>query len=145
MKYFIITILFLSYLLLELFIFPFPFVLLFLLFVSILLEESWIFFLGIIAGVFLDSMLFHPLGLSSLFFILLIAALFAYKRKFQVQSTGFIMIASLLAIVVFDLLFAQQNIFQGILIGLVVSYLYSLVLHRFGNGILHQRNSFGTI
>ncbi|HXS14910.1 MAG TPA: hypothetical protein VN711_02190 [Candidatus Saccharimonadales bacterium] len=70
---------------------PLVFLLIFL--TALFVRKEWIFLAAIASGVLLDSVTFRFLGESSLFFMCFLGILFAYEKKFETQSLGFVMTA----------------------------------------------------
>src|SRR5690348_4783444 len=89
---------------------PVPFALLGLILLAGRNRKWWVFLLAIVVGVFLDSLTFRTLGISSLFFLLAIGAVFVYSRKFQTTHALFSVIFGSLVGGVYLLLFDFQEI-----------------------------------
>ncbi len=92
-------------------IFSLPLVLGGLLFFCVLYKEQWIFPVGFGMGILLDMLTFHPIGLTSIFFTILLGIVFLYERKFEIQSLTFITFVTFLASLVYGLLFHEPQIF----------------------------------
>lgn len=96
---------------LEALVFKVPFVLIVLLLTLVFVHKPWIILLSIPAGVLLDSLTFRVLGGSSLFFAICMGLFFAYGRKFEIQSIGFVIFASGITSAFYFFLFGSENIF----------------------------------
>ena len=73
-----------------------PLVLILLLNLAIATKKTSVFPVAFVCGLLLDIMLGNPLGQASIFFILLLAVVFLYERKFDIQTFPFIFISSFL-------------------------------------------------
>jgi len=93
--------------LLEAVVLPLPLTLVACIFLGIFYRKSWVFFIAIIAGVFLDSLTFRLLGMSSLFFLVTIGLIFLYGRKFETQHILFLVSATTVGSLMYLLLFSQ--------------------------------------
>src|SRR5579871_616076 len=96
MKWFIFFFLLLIAILLESTLLVLPCVFLVLFCFGILFRQAalplWSFF----AGMLLDILTFHTIGMSSLFFLVFFGILFLYERKFEIQSIKFVLVFSFL-------------------------------------------------
>lgn len=77
----------------------------------------WAFFTGII----LDASLLHILGARSLFFLILLAIIFLYQRKFEIQRFWFVFIFSFFGSLFYGWLFEYSFIFPPALVSAVLS------------------------
>src|SRR5262245_36757173 len=62
-----------------------------------LTQEKWIFIVAFFSGIFLDVFLVRQIGVSSLFFLVVLYLLFLYQRKFEISSYYFILFADFIA------------------------------------------------
>jgi cell shape-determining protein MreD len=93
-----------------------PLTLLFLLCLTVMKRQEWIFPLAFTAGVLLDFFALRPVGVTSLFFISYIFLLLLYQRKYETATMPFVIIASFLGSVGYLLLIRQPSFFiQGLL------------------------------
>ncbi len=103
--------------------FSFPFGIIALILLSVFQRKEWVYFAAVGMGFFLDSIFFQTLGESSLFFLLVVGLIFLYRRKFETNHIGFVVLAT----------FFVTSIYQGIFAGLSVSiFLYAAVAAIFG-------------
>lgn len=79
---------------------------------GIFLKKQWLFFVALIAGMILDSLLFRPLGIDSLLFIVTLGIIFLYSRKFEIDSLPFFLVFSFLAVSVTALIFGGAYVVQ---------------------------------
>lgn len=85
-----------------------PFVMLLLLLAFMFSRKQWVVFLSIPAGILLDSLTFRTLGQSSIFFAIFLGIFFAYEKKFEVNSVGFMIFATLMGTLSYLLIFGSQ-------------------------------------
>lgn len=124
MKYILTFIFLLIALFLQVAFLQLPFVLICLLVLAITIKEQWVFFVAFLMGILLDMLSFHLIGLSSLFFLLVLGVVFLYERKFEIQSFFFVGFSSFFSIF-FSLLFFGSSFF---LLQLVLGVLLSIAL-----------------
>lgn len=120
MKIFLIVIILFFALFCEISFVSLPLVLLALLLLGIIFKEFWIFPVGFGMGIVLDMLSFRTVGVSSIFFVVMLGIIFLYDRKFEVQSLPFTVIFSFLAALGFGLIFKSE---QSIFLALITSFL----------------------
>lgn len=120
MKILLIFIVLFLALFLETTFFSLPLVLLAIVLLGILFKEFWIFPVGFGVGIVLDVLSFRIVGVSSIFFVVMLGIVFLYDRKFEVQSLPFTVIFSFLAALGFGLIF---KIGQSVFLALITSFL----------------------
>ncbi len=118
-----------------------PFVLIILLLTVIFIQKPWIIFLSIPAGFLLDSLAFRVIGESSLFFAVMMGIFFAYGKKFELESLGFMVFASGLTSLVYFLIFGSETIViqtgLSIGVGIILFILLSFLTERFSSSKPH--------
>jgi len=87
-----------------------PFIVVILLFLAVFYQKAWVFFLGLIAGILFDSLSFRPLGESSMFFLVFLYLVFLYRRKFEIDTLPFFIIANTIASICFLILLGADFI-----------------------------------
>ncbi len=60
-----------------------------LLFIAVMTQKEEVFALAFFSGIFLDILTFHPIGLSSVYFLLFLLTVFLYRSKFEIKTLGF--------------------------------------------------------
>lgn len=103
-----------------------PLTLLAIILCGIFLKKQWLFFVAIIAGSVLDSLLFRPLGIDSLLFILTLGVIFLYSRKFEIDSFPFFLIFSFLAGSITVLIFGGAYVVQVMTILFLGSFAFAV-------------------
>jgi len=98
-----------------------PFVLIIIFLFAVTYKGEWIFPFAVIGGVFLDILSFKTVGLSSLFFMLMLGVVFLYQRKYEIQSPQFIVIFSFVSVFVYQIIFKNQYIFWGAFLTSILS------------------------
>lgn len=123
----------------------FPLVLIGLLIVWIMRQESWVFILAFCVGMLLDIFLLQTPGMSSLYFVLTIFSIFLYERKYGVQTVPFVFFASFFSCL-FYLLWqnASHAFFQAIFAGIVADILFIIHLRKRKRGQKELRG-FGSV
>lgn len=87
-----------------------PLTLIVLLVMAIYLKKEWVLFVALLAGIFLDSVSFRPLGVSSIYFCCCLLLIFLYEKKFEIQTVAFVAGATAIATLGYLLLFGFGNI-----------------------------------
>lgn len=93
-----------------------PLVLSFLLVFYLLKRETWIFVLAFFLGLILDSLLLRTLGQTSLFFVIFLFSVELYERKFEIKTSSFVFLSSLMGSIFYLIIFGE-NIFPQSLAG----------------------------
>lgn len=124
MKIFFIGLLLLLCVFLEGTVTTLPLVFVCLLCVSIIKRETSIFPLAFFAGILLDFLTLHPIGGSSLFFVVVLFLVQLYQRKYEITSYPFVFVSSFIGSWIFLLFFGYHDA----LVQAIVSAILALVL-----------------
>ena len=119
-----------------------PFVLLVLFIMSIMYKSEWVFPIGFISGLVLDMLLFRPLGLSSMFFILFLFLVFLYERKFELRSIWFVVMMSCFGSFAYLLFFGNVFLIVQVLFSVGLCVLLFLAFSVFNP--IPQKDKLGT-
>ena len=99
---------------------------------TVLSKKSWVFFLALGLGLFLDLTTIRPLGYSSLILTIFVFLIWLYERKFETQTTTFVFISSFLGSLVYLKIFGFQQIFLQSLVSAVVGvFLFKFLISNF--------------
>ncbi len=79
----------------------------------VLFKKSHVLLLAFILGILTDILAFHTVGLTSLFFLGLLGAVFLYERKFEIRTFQFVIVFSFLASMLYSFLFHMPHILLG--------------------------------
>lgn len=71
-----------------------PLTLIFLLCLTVMKRQEWIFFLAFLSGLILDAFSMRALGISSLFFVSFVFMTQLYQRKYETATMPFVVLAS---------------------------------------------------
>src|SRR5437868_4014330 len=77
---------------------------------AVIEKKSTVFFFAFLSGILIDMLLFHPVGTSSVFFVVFLYIIFLYQRKFEIQTMPFVFFASLIGSAVYLLVFGYREI-----------------------------------
>ncbi|MFH1833370.1 MAG: hypothetical protein ABH816_04410 [Candidatus Levyibacteriota bacterium] len=77
---------------------------------AVFFRKSWVFFLALGLGLFLDLAMIRPLGYTSLILVIFAFVLFLYERKFETQTATFVFISTFLGSLIYLILFENNNI-----------------------------------
>ena len=81
-----------------------PLTLILLLIYAVYKNDLNVLFLGFFSGIFLDILRLETVGVTSLYFVLLLSLVLMYKRKFETESSYYILIFSFLGVFLFSFL-----------------------------------------
>jgi cell shape-determining protein MreD len=90
---------------------------------SVMQRKEWVYLVAIAAGLLLDSLLFRPLGVSALFFLIAVGLIFLYQKKFETHHMVFGISFSVLAVVGYMLCFGNAHSITTLLITTILSCL----------------------
>ena len=93
-----------------------PLVLIAIVLFGVVYKEAWIFPVAFGAGILLDMLSFRTVGVTSLFFVITLSLVFLYKRKFEIQSLPFVVVASFLIALAYGIFLAGGNVLLQTLI-----------------------------
>jgi cell shape-determining protein MreD len=111
-------IIFLLALILETSVTTIPLVLVTLISLTVIVKKEWLFVLALILGTILDILQFKTVGVSSIFFVVLIFLVTLYEKKFEISTRPFVFIASFLSSFVYLIVLGLTNsIFLQSLLG----------------------------
>ena len=116
MRWFIYSIIALVLIVLQGIITTIPLLIGWVLYIAVSERPAVVCFFSFLAGILLDSLTFHPIGASSIFFICMLLLVYLYQRKFEVKSVLFICAASFVSSLVYQYLFGSVYIFQSSLV-----------------------------
>jgi len=135
MKFFLIFLFLFLAIAIESTIFPIPLVLMVVIFFGIFQKKELGFFFAILAGIFLDSLTFRTIGVSSIFFLIIVGTLFLYARKFEIHHSLFLVTFTLSASIVYILFFKTSQILSlitpTILCIVILSFTLSIIQKRY--------------
>ena len=105
-----------------------PLVLLVLLCLTIFRRDGIVFPIGFVAGILLDSLTLHTLGMSSLFFTFMFFLIFLYQRKYEITSYPFVAFAAFFGSLGFLLMFGYGILlWQSIISAIAAVILFGIV------------------
>lgn len=129
MKYFLIGLALAASLFLETTFLSLPLVLLSLILLGVLFREEWIFPVAFVMGILLDMLSFHTLGMSSIFFVVMLGIIFLYQRKYEIQSIQFVTISTFLAALSYGFIFSSTYVLgQAVVLGILAGGVFWLSL-----------------
>jgi cell shape-determining protein MreD len=124
MRIFFLGLLLLLLLLLEGTVTTLPLVFVYLLCFSIIKRDTSVFPLAFVAGIVLDLMTVHPVGGSSLFFVIILFLVQLYQRKYEITSYPFVFVSSFIGSWLFLMIFGYHDtVMQAI-----ISSIFALAL-----------------
>lgn len=98
-----------------------PLVLAVLLVTAVMLKSRGVFILGFLAGILLDALSFHIIGMSSVYFLLVLLFVFLYDEKFEIRSAAFVFFMSLVGSMIYLWIFNYHENFQASLVSAVIA------------------------
>jgi len=108
-----------------------PFSLTFLLGFAILQRGWGSYFLAFICGILLDSIALRTIGISSIFFLLIISIILLYEHKFEVKNPYFYWIIVFSACSLYTLLFRYQYaLIQSLIASMFGFLIFSLLMKK---------------
>lgn len=89
--------------------FSFPFTFNLLLVYAIKSAENLAFPIAFILGIILDLFYFRPVGITSIFLLIFLFAIFTYRRKFETDNLTFIFISSFIGSMILFLVLGETQ------------------------------------
>mgnify|MGYP001616417992 CR=1 FL=1 len=105
-----------------------PLVLILLLNLFIATKKTSVFVIAFICGLLLDTMLGNPLGQTCIFYLLFLAVVFLYERKFDIQTFPFVFISSFLGSFVYLIVYENRFIIMQALTSSLISVVFFFLL-----------------
>lgn len=139
MFFFFITALFIA-LFLEGTVTTLPLVLIVLLCLTIYRRDAIVFPVAFVSGIILDILIVQTIGVSSLFFAVMICMILLYQRKYEINSYPFVFFASLLGSFGYLLLFERGSFLIDGFVGSIIALLF-FASFRFFNKDLKSQSS----
>lgn len=103
---------------------------------TVLFKKSWVFFLALGLGLFLDVISVRPLGYASLVLVAFVFLIRLYERKFEIQTTTFIFISSFLGSLFYLWLFGYQTVLlQAFITALISAIFFRVILNWFQDSV----------
>jgi hypothetical protein len=98
---------------------------------AVLCQKSWVFFLALGLGLFLDLITLRVLGGSSLALVVFAFMVFLYKRKFETQTAIFVFLSTFLGSLIYLKIFDyQQILWQALINSLLTVIVFKLLWLR---------------
>lgn len=97
---------------------------------AVLFRKSWVFFLALILGLFLDLVMMRTLGYAGLVLTAFVLMVFLYERKFETQTVPFVFISIFLGSMLFLKIFGYQQIILQALANSLLGVLVFKIIHR---------------
>lgn len=91
---------------------------------AVLSKKSWVFFLALGLGLFLDLISIRPLGYTGLVLMIFVFIVFLYERKFETQTITFIFSAVFIGSLIYLKIFDYQQIFLQSAINSLLAILF---------------------
>ncbi len=91
---------------------------------TVIFKKSWVFFLALGLGLFLDLIAIRPLGYTSLILTIFVFLIRLYERKFETKTIIFAFISTFLGSLIYLLIFNYQQIFLQSLINSLFAILF---------------------
>lgn len=119
MKYIPVILLFAA-LILQSWILTLPLVLLVLIPIAVIYRNYYAFALAFIFGILLDILSFKTIGVTSIFFCVFIFLIFMYERKFEINTSYFVIFASFLGSFAFIIFYGYSNLILETLVSTII-------------------------
>lgn len=105
-----------------------PLVLILLLNLFIATKKTSVFVIAFFCGLLLDSMLGNSFGQTSFFYLLFLAVVFLYERKFDIQTFPFVFISSFLGSFVYLIVYDNRFIILQSITSALISIAFFFLL-----------------
>lgn len=119
-----------------------PLVLLLLLNIAVVSKKTSVFVLAFFCGLTLDIMLSNYLGETSIFYIVFLAVVFLYERKFDIQTFPFVFISSLVGSFIYLSFYDSRFLLIESFASAFISILFFWFLITADKLILRERSIF---
>lgn len=98
---------------------------------TVLFKKSWVFFVALGLGLFLDLISIRPLGYTGLVLLIFVFLIRLYERKFETQTAIFVFISTFLGSFFYLWLFEYQMIIvQAFVSALVAVVFFRVILNK---------------
>ena len=105
-----------------------PFVIGLLTIQTVLFKKSWVFFLALGLGLFLDLIMIRPLGYTSLVLAIFVFLIRLYERKLETKTIVFVFISTFLGSLIYLMIFGYNNVLIQSLISAIIGVLFFKLL-----------------
>lgn len=95
---------------------------------TVLFKKSWVFFLALGLGLFLDLISIRSLGYTSLVLVIFVFLIRLYERKFETQTVAFVFISTFLGSLVYLKIFDGSYLLLQAFINSLFAILFFKVL-----------------
>jgi cell shape-determining protein MreD len=111
-----------------------PLVALFLIIITVWCKSTHILFLAFLSGIILDILLVRNIGVTSMFFLVMIAGMVLYQKKYELRSPFFVipfsMIASMLYVVIFPVPQPILHVIFSTILAAILFVISSLLIQK---------------
>jgi cell shape-determining protein MreD len=94
-------------------------------------KNSNAFFLAFASGILIDTFLLNPIGISSIYFCIILFLVFLYSKKFEIESLPFISIFTILASSFYIAIFSSSFFIAKTFICTAISVIIYFQVMRF--------------
>lgn len=108
---------------------------------AVMRRDTSIFLPAFLAGLFIDMFHVHQIGITSIFYISFLFLILLYKKKYEIYSSPFILMASFFGAFLMQLFFGAEMILIKSLLTAVFSVLLFAVLRFFADAKEQQQKS----
>lgn len=98
-----------------------PLTLIFLLCLTVMKRQEWIFPLAFIAGILLDVFVFRTPGITSLYFVSFVFLLLLYQRKYETATMPFVAIAAFFGSMGYMMLIGHSAVLLQVLLSTLIA------------------------
>lgn len=107
-----------------------PLVLLFLIFYTVFTRSESVFFIAFFAGLLLDILMLRPLGVTSIFFLVIIFLILLYENKFEIGTMYFVMIATFVMSFLYLIFFPVSQIYLILPTCVIFSMIFFMMIKK---------------
>lgn len=106
-----------------------PLVLIILLVFTLKYKLNYVFWIALVFGILFDILSFRQIGLSSVYFSIVLFLVLLYQSKFEIATNTFVLVSAFLSSLAFLILFGFQNyiFLQSIFCSLIALGLFLIV------------------
>lgn len=112
-----------------------PLVLILVICLAVIMQTTAVFVFSLLAGIILDSLLFRPLGITSLFFLFVLSGIFLYQRKFEIRTPAFAALTSIGAAALYLHFLEHTHIGEQMIIAGIVALAVFWILQKVQSNI----------
>lgn len=108
---------------------------------TVMRRDTSVFLPAFLAGLAIDIFRVEHVGMTSIFYIIFLFLILLYKKKYEIYSSPFILMATFFGTFFFLLIFKSEGIMIQSIVNAILAVVLFTILRYFNDAKLHKQNT----